>query len=419
MKTFDDIYSELRKKNIGQYYLLFGCIFFSVLLITAYLTMMRSPMVLNVLPEGGDTRKQVMMIFVLAVLGCGVFVVYASNLFFREKSQEIGIFMALGATKKTINKKLKKELFIIILLASVDGILLGMPLAFLIWQLFRIVILDTQEMKFSLSYQSYLLVTIYAIVLGLILFYKLRKFLKRTDIIDIVNESKKSEPIKNIPRYFGILGIVLMVIGGYLGLNISSFIITKFHYYPPEGISLIFYIPAFIGLYMIMLHTVVNGWRRGKSRYNNLVSRSMMKFQGRQTVNNMIVITLLVIAAFFGTFYPSTIMSTGRFIYNTQEVDYSFKYRKDQDMIDREEIFNLADTYGVSIKDYISKEYAILAVDGDEQVEDNKTIGTSYHYEYRERLNAESFLSESIYNELTGENIDIEPGKIATVSGGE
>ena len=70
MTTFSQVYAALRRKNRGQYALLAGCSFFSVLLITAYACMMRSPTILTVLPEGGDSRKQVMMVFVLAVIGC-------------------------------------------------------------------------------------------------------------------------------------------------------------------------------------------------------------------------------------------------------------------------------------------------------------------------------------------------------------
>lgn len=73
MKTFSEVYAALRRKNRGQYGLLAGCCFFSVLLITAYACMMRSPTILTILPEGGDSRKQVVMVFVLAVLGCAVF----------------------------------------------------------------------------------------------------------------------------------------------------------------------------------------------------------------------------------------------------------------------------------------------------------------------------------------------------------
>ena len=68
MTTFSQVYAALRQKNRGQYALLAGCNFFSVLLITAYACMMRAPSILSVLPEGGDSRKQVMMVFILAVI---------------------------------------------------------------------------------------------------------------------------------------------------------------------------------------------------------------------------------------------------------------------------------------------------------------------------------------------------------------
>lgn len=105
MKTFSQVYARLRRKNRGQYALLALCCFFSVLLITAYVCMMRSPTILSVLPEGGDSRKQVMMVFVLAVIGCGVFTTYAAGLFFRQKSRETGVFLALGASRRPTEKR--------------------------------------------------------------------------------------------------------------------------------------------------------------------------------------------------------------------------------------------------------------------------------------------------------------------------
>ena len=104
MKSLSQVFAALRRKNIRHYALLAGCCFFSVLLITAYVCMMRSPTVLNVLPEGGDSRKQVTMIFVLAVVGCGVFTTYAAGLFFRFKSRETGILLALGSSNRHIGR---------------------------------------------------------------------------------------------------------------------------------------------------------------------------------------------------------------------------------------------------------------------------------------------------------------------------
>ena len=128
MRHFSEVYALMRRRNKKQYALLSGCCFFSVLLITAYVCMMRAPTILNVLPEGGDSRKQVMMIFTLAVIGCAVFTTYASGLFFRQKSRETGVFLALGATRAQVRGELYRELGVISLGSCAAGALLGLSL---------------------------------------------------------------------------------------------------------------------------------------------------------------------------------------------------------------------------------------------------------------------------------------------------
>ena len=171
MRHFSDAYAALRRKNRGQYALLAGCSFFSVLLITAYVCMMRSPTILSVLPEGGDSRKQVMMVFVLAVIGCAVFTAYAAGLFFRQKSRETGVFLALGATRRQLQREMGKELAVISLGSCAAGAALGGPLAWGVWQLFRLFLVDSQEMALSFDPRSYLLSMVFAAyVVGMLFF---------------------------------------------------------------------------------------------------------------------------------------------------------------------------------------------------------------------------------------------------------
>ena len=49
-----------------------------------------SKTVQTVFPIGGDSRKQMYAIFVMALVGCVVFTIYASQLFFRHKSRQLG-----------------------------------------------------------------------------------------------------------------------------------------------------------------------------------------------------------------------------------------------------------------------------------------------------------------------------------------
>ena len=58
-------------------------------------------------PQAGDDG------FVLAVIGCGVFTTYAAGLFFRQKSRETGVFLALGASCRQLRSEMGKELAVL------------------------------------------------------------------------------------------------------------------------------------------------------------------------------------------------------------------------------------------------------------------------------------------------------------------
>ena len=411
MKTFGEINAALRRQNRKNYLLLVSCIFFSVLLITAYVSMMRSPTVLTILPEGGDSRKQVMMIFALAAVGCGVFTTYAASLFFRYKSREAGIFMALGASRGQIRGQLFKELALISIGACLIGALLGTPLAWCIWQLFRLLLIDTQEMSLSFDPQAYLIAAAFSIFIILSLFMMGKRFVGRTNIIDVLNEQRKSEPIHDVKPWCGPVGILLMIVGGFGGYLLPTFFVKILHWYPPAWTN-IAYLPLFIGLYMVLIHTVVRGWRHGKNRYKNIITHSMMKFQGRQTVNNMLVITVLIAGAYFAAFY-SPMLGTGAMQEtDNRPIDYAFHYRADQNMLTRTDIEKMASDNGVTITSWTDTGFAVLGRDGQKEIDDE---GGKYHFEYR-ALNSEgNYITESSFNFMTGQNIDVMPGKFAAV----
>lgn len=109
------------------------------------------------------------------------------------------------------------------------------------------------------------------------------------------------------------------------------------------------YAPLFAGLYMMLLHTVVNGWRQGRNRYQHIITTSMMKFQGRQTVRNMLVITVLIAGAYFASFY-TPILGTGSLITTAQRpIDYLYHYRADQDMVSEADVRQMAKEEDVTI----------------------------------------------------------------------
>lgn len=415
MRHFSDAYAALRRKNRGQYALLAGCSFFSVLLITAYVCMMRSPTILSVLPEGGDSRKQVMMVFVLAVIGCAVFTAYAAGLFFRQKSRETGVFLALGATRRQLQREMGKELAVISLGSCAAGAALGGPLAWGVWQLFRLFLVDSQEMALSFDPRSYLLSMVFAAYVVGMLFFLGGRSIRRTNIIDIVQESHKSEPIRAVPRWYRPAGIVLIALGGVLGYGIPSVLIQGLHWYAPAVIEALFYLPALVGLYMVLLHTVVNGWGGKKGKYRDLIATSMMQFQGRQTVRNMLVMTVLLVGAYFASFFTPMLMTSSELSTGDRPIDYLYHYRSDQTILTRQEVAQLAADHGVELTTWSQASAATLGCDGIEEVETEGPFGTTYTEEYHGLLHSASFLSESAFRELTGIEVDLAPGTGANI----
>ena len=416
LSNFDKVQARLRKMNRSRYALLLFCTFFSVTLVTAYSLMMYSPTVLDVLPEGGDSRKQTTMIFVLTILGCAVFTTYAAGLFFREKSRETGIFLALGASRSQLSRALYKELALIALGSCIGGGLLGIGVAAGIWQIFRAVIVDTAEMALHFDLKAYAYVLAFALFVTVMLFFLGRRSVRGTNIIDVIQESHKSEPIRAVPRWYGPAGIILVAAGAALGYFMPSFFILRMHWYPPGIVDAICYAPALIGLYMILLHTVANGWGGKRKRYKGIISVSMMKFQARQTVRNMLVMTLLIAGAYFASFYMPMMMGSADAGARALPIDYLFHYRADQHEIpDESAIRALADEYDVTIESYAEAPMARLAVDGMYSVETETAFGTTYEKFYTKQFQSNLFLSESGYEALSGAAVDVEPGTIVPV----
>lgn len=417
MKDIRAVFSALRKNGKGQYKLLSGCLFFGSLLITAFCMMMYSPTVQNTLPQGGDSRKQVMMIFILAVIGCAAFSVYASGLFFRYKSRETGVFLALGLSRKTLGQQLRREVIQLAVVSCGAGLILGTPLCWLIWSLFRLSLVDTPEMALIFDLRAYLIPLAFLLFVLIMLLVMQKRFLARVNVLDIIQESHRAEPVRAVPRWYGWGGILMITIGCLLGYFVPSFCVRVLHWYAPAIFTAPFYLPALIGLYWVLLYTVVGGWHRGKNRYTHLIESGMMQFQGRQIVRNMLVVTVLVAGAYFASFYTPMMIVPGRAEIENRPVNYQFFYRADQDMITKSEIEEMASDFGAKVIDYVEIPSASLAIDGEAEVETEGPLGTTYTKEYREVFLEHRFFSVSSWNALTGDDLVLQPGECAATLG--
>lgn len=220
--TTSKIYQKMRKNARGQYLLLSFCAFLSVLLITAFALMYFGPTVQNFLPEGGDTRKMASLLLAATALGCFIFTLYASSMFFRYKSREYGILMALGLEKKNLRRLLFKELSVITAAASLAGLLCAVPVSYLIWKLFELFIISNEQMTYRFGAAGFLPGILFAACLALMLGLAARRFINKSDIMDILRTQHKTQMVKTVKGWILPVGIVLMFLGVALGSGLPQ-----------------------------------------------------------------------------------------------------------------------------------------------------------------------------------------------------
>lgn len=380
------------------------------MLITSYLMMLQSPLIQNTLPEGGDSRKQVYMIFALAAVGCVIFIAYATGLFLRYKSREIGVFLALGTDKRKVWRTLIAEIATCVAATSAVGFAGGCLLAWCVGLLFELLVKGISEYHFGFTLIGLGASLLYAAVVFMLVVGLASRFMKRSNIMDILNEQRKQEPLKNIvtPRYL-VSGVVLLTAGILLGFLMPTIVAKMTNHYLGSWTNL-FYLAALLGLYQILVYSI-SCHKRGRDPqkyYHNLISYGMLKFQGRSMVRNMLVIALLLAGGLFAVFYVPQNTMTMQQGFEKCEAMYSMFYTKGAEVPNREEIHNLAKQHGVKLWDYREAEFAQAVGSGvnrDDLDENNDLLDI-----YEEKHAVYEFLSASGFETLTGQSVMVENG---------
>ena len=174
---------KLRKADRKHARLYLFCNFIALMIISAYSTLMFSKTVQKVFPKGGDSRKQMYGIFVMTLVGCVVFTIYAARLFFRHKSKQLGILMAIGASRKRLRSGLFREVVSLSSFSAALGVIAGFPFVWVVWSLFRLVLVDSSEMVLDLDFRClFASVAFFLLVVVLACVFAWR-YLKKTNIM--------------------------------------------------------------------------------------------------------------------------------------------------------------------------------------------------------------------------------------------
>lgn len=403
--TFRYVWKKLRTGGKGAYRQFCFCIGFAVLLITSYLMMLMSPLIQETLPEGGDSRKQVYMVFALAAAGCIIFAVYAAKLFLRYKSREAGVFLALGTERKRVRKALVREVSLCTEAAAAGGFAAGCAVAFIIGKVFESLTKEVTDSHFAFTFSGFGASLVYGLIVMAIIVGQTYFFIKKVSVMDILNTQRKQEPLKKTAgRGYFISGLFLLLGGFVLGFIMPVAVAEMTHHYLGVWTNL-FYLAALLGLYRIMVYSI-SGRRRGshpQGYYRNMISRAMLKFQGASIVRNMLVVTLLLIGGFFAAFYIPINQQAMVSSIAQQEAMYSLFYTEDAQVPSKEQIRELAKEYGVQILHY--RQAKVLQVVGSGVNRDNVDEDGNLAEIYEKQHALYEIFSADSYKHLTGKEI--------------
>lgn len=403
--TFRNIWKKLREGGKDAYRQFCFCTGFAVMLITSYLMMLMSPLIQKTLPEGGDSRKQVYMVFVLAATGCIIFAVYGAKLFLRHKSREAGVFLALGTERKRVRQALVRDVSLCTGAAATGGIVAGCVVAFVIGMIFQNLTKAVTDSSFAFTLSGFGTSIAYSLIVIAIIAGQTYFFMKKVSIMDILNTQRKQEPLKKTAgRGYLASGLILLFGGFILGFVMPVAVANMTRHYMGSWTNL-FYLAALLGLYRIMVYSISGRRKGGRSQgyYKNMISTAMLRFQGASIVRNMLVVTLLLIGGFFAGFYVPINQQAMVSNIAQQEAMYSMFYTEDAQVPSKVQIQELAEKYNVQIVRYRQAE--VLQVVGSgvnrDDVDENGNLVELYE---KQHALYEVFSADS-YKHLTGEEI--------------
>ena len=413
--TLRILWGKLRKKNKNDYRQFQFSVSFAVMLISSFLLLICSPLIQGAFPEGGDSSKQAWLIFAAAAVGCIVFVLYVTKLFLRYKSREIGIFLALGAEKHMLKRSLTAELAQMTAICSVIGIAVGAVISFLAGKLMEVLVADVYDGKFSYTLNGFLLSVLYSVVLFLIIQFQAGRSMKRTNVMEVINEQRRQEPMKkSVSKAYLISGIVMTLVGIFCAMILPQIIAYAAGLFIGSYMNA-FYLLALLGIYRILVYAV-SSHQRGRNPqkyYNNLIDYGMMKFQGASVVRNMLVITLLLFGGLFAiAYFPMYLTTTSSDM--GYEAEFSYRYLNDAAEPSEAEISSLAADHNISVTDYREGSFIRIVGDGvDRDVDDSGQLIETYYEKYARY----DVTSASEFEKLTGISLDIPDGTYYQIIG--
>ncbi|MCM3170777.1 FtsX-like permease family protein [Paenibacillus sp. MER 99-2] len=215
------------RKNIKMYYLYFFAMIFSISLYFIFSTLQNDQTAVDMFQASVNFSTAFQIAGILLILITIVFTMYATNIFMRRRSQEIGLYQLIGLSKAWVARVLILEHMIL----GLGALLIGMIVGTLLSRLFLLLFMNVLgiEAQFGLTFSSQALLQTIVVFTCLIAVTSLQITwtVYRSTLLQLFQASHQKDTYVQRPSIVsGIMGFAgLSLIG--LGYYVSTFIATN------------------------------------------------------------------------------------------------------------------------------------------------------------------------------------------------
>ncbi|MEI3611357.1 ABC transporter permease [Pseudogracilibacillus sp. SO30301A] len=214
------------RKNIKMYYLYFFAMIFSISLYFIFSTLQNDQAIVNISEDSINFATAFQVAGILLIFITIVFTMYATNIFIRRRSQEIGLYQLIGLSKAWVARVLIAEHSILGLGALLIGMIVGVLFSRLFLLLF-IKLIDLEVMV-GLTFSTQAVIQTIAVFICLIAITSLQIILTvyRSTLLQLFQANNKNDHFVKQPSIVsGILGLTGLSLIGF-GYYVSTLIVV-------------------------------------------------------------------------------------------------------------------------------------------------------------------------------------------------
>ena len=389
--TINEITRKLIRQNKSRY-LLFGLsICFAIAMTGAYGVLLFGRSITDVLMTDGSTYIISLGMYGITMIGIVVFLFYANAIYMQFQMGEIGVFISLGLSPKSVGKIQSRQLDSIFLIGGMAGLILAVPISFGIWSLLSL-FLSYTDGTFHVGWKGLLIAGGLWISAWVILRIRNAVHITRLDVIKIMRSSSECEEVKGSHPALGVIGLIAVPLGLIL-FNLTAVI------YPLKSFSVLFLGISLVGMYTltaqitsigsIIKHFSYNAYRKSILFYN------LVRQKGNQYTLSLFVSSLLITLTVFSICFNGCTFLELYYEIKEEPYDYAVLVRESEQDMDESRIGSFAEENGISLSEWHSLDMLLL--------------GREHQYmdASRNEWSPEIVVNVSDFNKLSGMNLSV------------